>query len=77
MAELSLSRAQIRTIASIAAEKDKGGIDLVCPPENAIYDQQYVEVRVNDEYGELVEAEVLTWAGTRPNFDGRYLEGAD
>jgi hypothetical protein len=77
MPELSLTRQQVKTIATMTATRNRGGVTLLSPPEGDVFDRQYVEVRITDENGEVVETEILTWAGTRPNFDGRHLEGSD
>jgi hypothetical protein len=66
MAEITLTRAQIRTIAHIAGERDKGWLELVSPPEGDLFDATYVEVKVKDAEGNQVESEILTYAGVRP-----------
>lgn len=66
MAEIALSRAQIRAIANVASDYDKGHIELQSPPEGDLFDQTYVEVKVFDPENKLVDQEVFTYAGVRP-----------
>jgi hypothetical protein len=67
MPEINLTQAQIRTIALIAEDtKDKGWLTLVSPPEGDLFDRSYVEVRVYGVEGDLVDTEILTYAGVRP-----------
>lgn len=78
MSEFSLTWKQAKTIGMMAAGHEKGRVTLLSPPEGEVFDKQYVEVRIlDDESGAVLDSEILTWAGTRPNLDGRYLEGSD
>lgn len=66
MAKISLSRAQMRAVANVASDHEKGHIELLSPPEGDLFDQTYVEVKVLDPENTLVDQEVFTYAGVRP-----------
>jgi hypothetical protein len=66
MAEIALTRAQVRAVANVVSDHEKGRVELLSPPEGDLFDASYVEVKVLDPEDNLVDREVFTYAGVRP-----------